>query len=55
MVLIDFSELLLSDYLSFDENGNELLLDGAPQNVVELYKTYKEIQAEEERTGFHIF
>jgi len=52
----DFSKLWDSDYLKVDEKTNEYyLLDGAPPEIVELFKRYKEIEEDEKRTGKHIF
>jgi hypothetical protein len=56
MVTGDFSELWDSDYYVLDEKTKEyILLDGAPPEIVELFKKEKEIEAEEKRTGKHIF
>jgi hypothetical protein len=56
MVLTDFTKLLKSEYYIFDEEKKEyILLDGAPPDVIELYKKHKEIEEEEKRTGAAIF
>jgi hypothetical protein len=56
MVLGDFPKLLISDYYVFDEEKDEyILLDGAPPDIVELFKMQKEIEEEEKRTGKNIF
>jgi hypothetical protein len=56
MVLTDFTKLLKSEYFVYDEEKNEeVLLDGAPPGVIELYKEYKEILEEEKQTGAAIF
>ena len=56
MVAINFSSLWNSDYYVFDDEKDEhILLDGAPPDLVELFNKQKEIEAEEKRTGKHIF
>jgi len=52
----NFGKLWNSDYLEYDKEKDEYyLLDGAPPEIVESFEIYKEIEAEEKRTGKHIF
>ena len=56
MVMGDFPRLWNSNYYVFDEEKNEyVLLDGAPPDIVELYKRQREIEEEEKQTGKCIF
>ena len=56
MVTGEFCELWDSEYYVLDEKTKEYyLLDGAPPDIVELFNREKEIEAEEKRTGKHIF
>ena len=56
MVVGNFGKLWNSDYFVFDEEKDEyVLLDGASPDIMELFNQYIEIEAEEKRTGKHIF
>ena len=51
-----FIKLWTSDYLEYnDEKEEYYLLEGAPLELHDILKEYKEIEAEEKRTGKHIF